>query len=228
MRGGGQTHHHQPQKTCKPPTHTIPRGCCCYLALAAALLIAYHSVDLLFSVLMNPSVVNSASRSVLRTLARRAGPASASSIPSAAACATHSIAAFSSMASPVAAAAEMASAGVTSSGAPRRVYSSTSTLSSAAAPPGEEILAHFGDRASSFQGTDIVGDMESLAKADAVCFDVDSTVIDEEGIVSWLWTWCAYFCFVFINAKPELVGPSWPRCMPFTSAPPCVLGRGEQ
>jgi phosphoserine phosphatase len=26
--------------------------------------------------------------------------------------------------------------------------------------------------------------MESLAKADAVCFDVDSTVIDEEGIVS--------------------------------------------
>ena len=65
-----------------------------------------------------------------------------------------------------------------------RRYSSTSTLSSAAAPTGEEILAHFGDRASSFQGTDIVGDMESLAKADAVCFDVDSTVIDEEGIVS--------------------------------------------
>ena len=26
--------------------------------------------------------------------------------------------------------------------------------------------------------------MESLANADAVCFDVDSTVIDEEGIVS--------------------------------------------
>ena len=133
---------------------------------------------------MNPAVVNSASRSVLRTLARRAGPASASSIPSAAACATHSIVAFSSMASPVAAAAEMASARVTSPGAPRRVYSSTSTLSSAAAPTGEEILAHFGDRASSFQGTDIAGAMESLAKADAVCFDVDSTVIDEEGIVS--------------------------------------------
>ena len=155
------------------------------VALAAALLIAYHSVDLSFIVPMNPAVVNSASRSVLRTLARRAGPASASSIPSAAACATtHSIAAFSSMASPVAAAAEMASARVTSSGAPRRVYSSTSTLSSAAAPTGEEILAHFGDRASSFQGTDIAGAMESLAKADAVCFDVDSTVIDEEGIVS--------------------------------------------
>ena len=83
------------------------------------------------------------------------------------------------MASPVTAAA-----GASSTGVPRRSYSSSSTLCSAAAPTGEEILAHFGDRGSSFQGTDIVGAMESLANADAVCFDVDSTVIDEEGIVS--------------------------------------------
>jgi hypothetical protein len=83
------------------------------------------------------------------------------------------------MASPVTAAA-----GASSTGVPRRSYSSSSTLCSAAAPTGEEILAHFGDRASSFQGTDIVGAMESLANADAVCFDVDSTVIAEEGIVS--------------------------------------------
>lgn len=34
------------------------------------------------------------------------------------------------------------------------------------------------------EGNNIGYAMEMLAKADAVCFDVDSTVIDEEGIVS--------------------------------------------
>lgn len=41
-------------------------------------------------------------------------------------------------------------------------------------------MASFGDK--SFEGTAIVSAMEALAKADAVCFDVDSTVIQEEGI----------------------------------------------
>ena len=35
-----------------------------------------------------------------------------------------------------------------------------------------------------FEGLNVEGAIESLAKADAVCFDVDSTVIQEEGIVS--------------------------------------------
>jgi hypothetical protein len=35
-----------------------------------------------------------------------------------------------------------------------------------------------------FEGNSVGYAMEMLAKADAVCFDVDSTVIDEEGIVS--------------------------------------------
>lgn len=34
------------------------------------------------------------------------------------------------------------------------------------------------------EGNNVGYAMEMLAKADAVCFDVDSTVIDEEGIVS--------------------------------------------
>ena len=32
------------------------------------------------------------------------------------------------------------------------------------------------------EGNDVAGAMAALARADAVCFDVDSTVIDEEGI----------------------------------------------
>lgn len=48
---------------------------------------------------------------------------------------------------------------------------------------GSEMLSSF-DRSkqSQFEGNDVAGAMESLAKADAVCFDVDSTVIQEEGI----------------------------------------------
>lgn len=36
--------------------------------------------------------------------------------------------------------------------------------------------------ADTFIGKDIQGAIENLAKADCVCFDVDSTVVDEEGI----------------------------------------------
>jgi len=47
---------------------------------------------------------------------------------------------------------------------------------------GPEVLASFGDRSAEFVGTDVSGAMESLANACAVAFDVDSTVIREEGI----------------------------------------------
>mmetsp|Transcript_3215 Transcript_3215/g.3067 ORF Transcript_3215/g.3067 Transcript_3215/m.3067 type:complete len:326 (-) Transcript_3215:133-1110(-) len=53
-------------------------------------------------------------------------------------------------------------------------------LSTAAMSSGESILASFTNK--SFEGTAISSAMEALAKADAVCFDVDSTVIQEEGI----------------------------------------------
>lgn len=45
---------------------------------------------------------------------------------------------------------------------------------------GTEIMAHFTNKA--LEGNDVAKAMEALANADAVCFDVDSTVIDEEGI----------------------------------------------
>lgn len=48
---------------------------------------------------------------------------------------------------------------------------------------GSEIFNSFESaKQSTFEGNDISGAMESLANADAVCFDVDSTVIQEEGI----------------------------------------------
>jgi phosphoserine phosphatase len=46
---------------------------------------------------------------------------------------------------------------------------------------GADILASFGNQ-KKLQGNDVALAMESLAAADCVCFDVDSTVIDEEGI----------------------------------------------
>lgn len=45
---------------------------------------------------------------------------------------------------------------------------------------GTEIQASFGNM--EFEGKNVANAMEALAKADAVCFDVDSTVIQEEGI----------------------------------------------
>ena len=45
---------------------------------------------------------------------------------------------------------------------------------------GSDIMAHFSNQ--KFEGKNIASAMEALANADAVCFDVDSTVIQEEGI----------------------------------------------
>jgi len=53
------------------------------------------------------------------------------------------------------------------------------------AATGQEIFNSFGERASTFHGMNIPDAMHYLAIADAVCFDVDSTVIQEEGIVCW-------------------------------------------
>lgn len=59
-----------------------------------------------------------------------------------------------------------------------RVAFSTSSSSS-----GSEIFAAFPDeKKTSFEGNNVEGAMQALANADAVCFDVDSTVIQEEGI----------------------------------------------
>ena len=46
---------------------------------------------------------------------------------------------------------------------------------------GDDILASF--KNMDFEGKNVASAMEALANADAVCFDVDSTVIQEEGIV---------------------------------------------
>lgn len=59
-------------------------------------------------------------------------------------------------------------------------YSTSSPVMTAS---GKEIRESF-SADKEFFGTDVEGAMEALAKADAVCFDVDSTVITEEGIVS--------------------------------------------
>lgn len=52
-----------------------------------------------------------------------------------------------------------------------RFFSSTS---------GSDIMSHFSNK--SWEGKSVPLAMEALANADAVCFDVDSTVIQEEGI----------------------------------------------
>lgn len=57
-----------------------------------------------------------------------------------------------------------------------RNFNSSKQLSGAS---GSEILSSFGQ---DFEGKDVASAMEALANADAVCFDVDSTVIQEEGI----------------------------------------------
>jgi len=63
-------------------------------------------------------------------------------------------------------------------------FSTTSTSSeSSSSSSGLEILDSFNDgKKFEFEGNDIPGAMYALANADAVCFDVDSTVIQEEGI----------------------------------------------
>mmetsp|Transcript_4827 Transcript_4827/g.7016 ORF Transcript_4827/g.7016 Transcript_4827/m.7016 type:complete len:273 (-) Transcript_4827:43-861(-) len=57
----------------------------------------------------------------------------------------------------------------------------SSLVSRAAMSSGSDILASFGS-GKTFEGNNVASAMEALAKADAVCFDVDSTVITEEGI----------------------------------------------
>ena len=42
------------------------------------------------------------------------------------------------------------------------------------------------DAEKKFEGLDVCQAMKNLASADAVCFDVDSTVIQEEGIVRYI------------------------------------------
>ena len=63
---------------------------------------------------------------------------------------------------------------------PLRPFSSTSSM--AMTPSGSEIMSALGKDASAYVGNSVEAAMECLAKADAVCFDVDSTVIAEEGI----------------------------------------------
>ena len=54
--------------------------------------------------------------------------------------------------------------------------------SSSAPSTGSDILAAFQSKNKTLEGQNIASALEALANADAVCFDVDSTVIQEEGI----------------------------------------------
>jgi len=56
----------------------------------------------------------------------------------------------------------------------------SSRLFSSSTTAGSDIMGSFGDK--TFEGNNVEGAMSALANADAVCFDVDSTVIQEEGI----------------------------------------------
>ena len=49
-------------------------------------------------------------------------------------------------------------------------------------PSSDDLISQYSN--VELEGNNVGYAMEMLAKADAVCFDVDSTVIDEEGIVS--------------------------------------------
>lgn len=56
-------------------------------------------------------------------------------------------------------------------------------MASSLSTSGSEILASFPAQSrKQFEGQNVADAMEALARADAVCFDVDSTVITEEGI----------------------------------------------
>lgn len=57
---------------------------------------------------------------------------------------------------------------------------SSRLFSSSSVATGSEIMGSFGDK--KFEGNNVEDAMSALANADAVCFDVDSTVIQEEGI----------------------------------------------
>lgn len=64
---------------------------------------------------------------------------------------------------------------------PRKATMSTQLAS-------DDIVSHYSNL--ELEGNNVGHAMEMLAKADAVCFDVDSTVIDEEGIVSHFLRFC--------------------------------------
>ena len=77
-----------------------------------------------------------------------------------------------------------------------RKYHSAKVLS---AVSGDDILSSFGDH--NFEGKNVASAMEALANADAVCFDVDSTVIQEEGIVSFLCDRNRFFSTFLANSQ---------------------------
>ena len=64
----------------------------------------------------------------------------------------------------------------------RPLLMASSSSSSPGWANGAEIMASLAQPSDSFTGRNVELAMESLANADAVCFDVDSTVIAEEGI----------------------------------------------
>lgn len=61
-----------------------------------------------------------------------------------------------------------------------RFYSTSTTLHQSAAPTPDELLAQYGS--TNTIGNSISTALYALATADCVCFDVDSTVLTEEGI----------------------------------------------
>lgn len=61
------------------------------------------------------------------------------------------------------------------------LLTSARTITSFSSPPAKRMLSST-SAAEQHEGTNVTHAMEMLSKADAVCFDVDSTVIDEEGI----------------------------------------------
>merc|ERR1719276_173027 len=64
-----------------------------------------------------------------------------------------------------------------------KIYPRSTQLyfSSSSTPSGDDIMEAF-PSSSSFVGNNVSNAMLALANADAICFDVDSTVITEEGI----------------------------------------------
>ena len=81
-----------------------------------------------------------------------------------------------------------------------REYSSSTTLLNS----GSDIFESFNrgmDCEKKWEGQNIESAMEALANADAVCFDVDSTVIQEEGIVSYKPCIMLYENFYSLSAK---------------------------
>lgn len=89
-----------------------------------------------------------------------------------------------------------------------RLAGSRNAFRTISAASGVDIRSSLGaDRL--FEGLNVESAMEALAKADAVCFDVDSTVIQEEGIVRQiLFIYRRFLCFyvnVFISTSTNIL-----------------------